>query len=81
MTTTAAIRGQRANILRKIRAHSPVYYLGECVIWALMLFVAAYEMLPILWMFATSLRLPPTLSSCRPASCPPPGTGGTTSRY
>lgn len=34
------------------------FYLGEGVIWALLLLVAFIEIAPILWMFSTSLREP-----------------------
>jgi multiple sugar transport system permease protein len=43
---------------RNVKTRSAGFYVGEVLIWGLMIFVAIYEMLPILWLFSTSLRLP-----------------------
>jgi multiple sugar transport system permease protein len=48
-----------AMILRQSgHRHSPGFYLGEGVIWFLLVGMALIEIAPILWMFSTSLRDP-----------------------
>lgn len=42
---------------RKLR-RSPTFYLGEGVIWSLLIGMALIEIAPIMWMFSTSLRDP-----------------------
>jgi multiple sugar transport system permease protein len=41
---------------RELKGRPVTAYLGEAIIWILMIFMAIYEILPILWMFSTSLR-------------------------
>ena len=50
--------GQLARHFRGLKGRPVTAYLGEAIIWILMIFIAIYEILPILWMFSTSLRLP-----------------------
>jgi multiple sugar transport system permease protein len=44
--------------LRQVRPPSPWSYLGEGLIWALLLVMALIEIAPLMWMFSTSLRDP-----------------------
>jgi multiple sugar transport system permease protein len=70
MATRAETRSRSSLIVRKLLARSPFYYLGEGVIWVLMLLLATYEMLPILWVFSTSLRLPADSFNLPPSFLP-----------
>lgn len=44
--------------LRRLRRHSPLFYLGEGLLWLLLIGVALIEIAPLMWMFSTSLRDP-----------------------
>src|SRR5262245_6990821 len=44
--------------LSRLRHHSPWFYLGEGILWALLIAMALFEIAPLLWMFSTSLRNP-----------------------
>ncbi len=59
MTTVAQADRLSARSRRSVlRGRSPAEFVVQSVIWILMIAVAIWEILPILWMFSTSLRLP-----------------------
>lgn len=57
MTTAGKERDLQLAMKGKASPRSPWFYLSEMVIWLLLVGVAIWEMLPILWTFSTSLRL------------------------
>lgn len=58
MTTTTWTDDLRLKASRMASPHSLSSYLRGGIAFLLLFFVAAVEMLPIVWMFSTSLRLP-----------------------
>jgi len=70
MTSTVETHSHGSRLLRRILSRSPFYYLGEGIIWILMIFMAVYEMLPIMWLFSTSLRLPADSFNLPPSFLP-----------
>ncbi|HEY65743.1 MAG TPA: carbohydrate ABC transporter permease [Caldilineae bacterium] len=44
--------------IRKFPARSASFYVGETIIWILLIAMAIIEVAPIMWMFSTSLRNP-----------------------
>jgi multiple sugar transport system permease protein len=44
--------------LPQVHHRSPWFYLGEGIIWALLIAMALIEIAPLMWMFSTSLRDP-----------------------
>jgi multiple sugar transport system permease protein len=51
-------RDEFKSYVHQLKIQSPITHVGEFIIWFLMIFIALYEILPIIWMFSTSLRLP-----------------------
>ena len=58
MTTTRRTDGLLLRATRKASSRSPWFYASGGVVFLLLFFMAALEMLPIMWMFSTSLRPP-----------------------
>ncbi|MCS7220317.1 MAG: carbohydrate ABC transporter permease [Anaerolineae bacterium] len=58
MANMAQVMRSRFEAFRRLRFHSPWFYLGEGLIWMLLICMAIIEVAPILWMFSTSLRDP-----------------------
>jgi multiple sugar transport system permease protein len=58
MTVDGQVQQLPADRVTKGEGRGTLFYVGQAVIWALMIAVALYEILPIMWMFSTSLRLP-----------------------
>ncbi|NLE46159.1 MAG: carbohydrate ABC transporter permease [Chloroflexi bacterium] len=58
MTATGKSGYTGLRIIRRARSRGFSFYLVEVIVWALMIAVALYELLPVMWMFSTSLRLP-----------------------
>lgn len=60
MTTTIKRTGPGFQLQSKKPGRSIWFYLGESVIWLLLIGMAIFEIAPITWMFSTSLRTPAT---------------------
>jgi multiple sugar transport system permease protein len=58
MATTTAAGQTRVRVPEARPRHSPWFYLGESVIWLLLIVMAIVEFAPISWIFSTSLRNP-----------------------
>ncbi len=57
MAATLDNNGETAPAKRR-EGHSPWHYLGESVLWMLLVGIALIEIAPLTWMFSTSLRDP-----------------------
>lgn len=60
MATTVKRKAPELQLWRRKPGRSIWYYLGESVIWILLIGMAIIEIAPITWMFSTSLRSPAT---------------------
>jgi multiple sugar transport system permease protein len=54
----ATTRPNNPVAVRRLRRRSPLFYLGEGILWALLIGMALIEIAPLMWMFSTSLRDP-----------------------
>lgn len=70
MTSRVVPRSRGSRILSRIRSRSPLTYVGEGIIWVLMIALAAYEVMPVMWVFSTSLRIPADSFSLPPSFLP-----------